>query len=204
MLGRGRPDRRHTPAVTGRAGAWGVAAGIALLGLTACADVVPELAEAAPGEPLPGLTTDERQRFLLGQAAFNRAFTPADGLGPLFNQARCSSCHDLPTSGGHGAEPVRKVATWDPARGCDPLTALGGTLLQRSVTPEARAAGLGPELIPAEADLVVELVPPPLYGLGLVAAVPLERIAAAADPDDTDGDGISGRLAEAAGGGAGL
>ena len=62
--------------------------------------------EAPAGAPLPGVTTYESEQFVLGQALFNRAFTPEEGLGPLFNQVSCSSCHDLPTSGGHGAEPV--------------------------------------------------------------------------------------------------
>ena len=37
---------------------------------------------------------------------------------------------------------------------------------------------------------------PPMIGLGLLEAVPSEQISAYADPDDSDGDGISGRAAE--------
>ena len=37
-------------------------------------------------------------------------------------------------------------------------------------------------------------VAPSVFGLGLLAAVPDEMLAASADPDDADGDGISGRL----------
>ncbi len=40
-------------------------------------------------------------------------------------------------------------------------------------------------------------VSPPLFGIGQIAAIPEAEISAQADPDDTDGDGISGRLAEA-------
>ncbi|MCB9638138.1 MAG: c-type cytochrome [Myxococcales bacterium] len=36
-------------------------------------------------------------------------------------------------------------------------------------------------------------VAPPVYGLGLLEAIPEEAILAQADPDDKDGDGISGR-----------
>lgn len=39
---------------------------------------------------------------------------------------------------------------------------------------------------------------PPMIGLGLLEAVPAEQIAAYADPEDADGDGISGRAAEVA------
>ncbi|NNM32717.1 MAG: hypothetical protein HKO53_06605, partial [Gemmatimonadetes bacterium] len=84
---------------------------LVLCGLSACAgESVPgPLVEAAPGEPLPGLTSVELGQFSSGKALFGRPFTPEEGLGPLFNQERCVSCHDLPSSGGHGAEPVTKV-----------------------------------------------------------------------------------------------
>lgn len=36
-------------------------------------------------------------------------------------------------------------------------------------------------------------IPQPVFGAGLLEAVPASRILAAADPDDADGDGISGR-----------
>lgn len=164
-----------------------------LLALVACSPPVAELSEAPPGEPLPGLTRAELDRFEQGRALFGRAFSEDDGLGPLFNQTQCSSCHDLPTSGGHGAEPVRKATRWEDGR-CDLLTDSGGDLLQSSVTDRGRAAGLLPELIPAGATGTAELQAPPLYGLGLVEAIDPDDLQAAADPDDRDGDGISGRL----------
>ena len=37
-------------------------------------------------------------------------------------------------------------------------------------------------------------LPPQMIGLGLIEAIPEEQIRALADPDDADGDGISGRL----------
>lgn len=46
---------------------------------------------------------------------------------------------------------------------------------------------------PAEGILASARVAPQLVGLGLLAAVPEASILAAADPDDRDGDGISGR-----------
>jgi CxxC motif-containing protein (DUF1111 family) len=160
--------------------------------------------EAPPGSPLPGLSVEAAARFTAGLEAFDRAFTPEEGLGPLFNQTRCSSCHDLPTRGGHGAEPVRKATRWDDAVGCDLLADGGGDLLQAAVTQAGRAAGLGPEQTPRGATAVADVHAPPLYGLGLVAAVPIEAVAARADPDDADGDGISGRLGTATTGGVGL
>ena len=143
--------------------------------------------------PLPGLGQAEIEAFGAGKALFNRPFTPEDGLGPLFNQDRCGSCHDLPTSGGHGAEPVTKVSRFDPAEGCSTLPEQGGGLLQTVATESARAMGLGAERIPPGATAISEIRAPAVYGLGLVQQIPEEDIIRGADPDDTDGDGISGR-----------
>lgn len=48
---------------------------------------------------------------------------------------------------------------------------------------------------PQEALLVSPRVAPQMIGLGLLEAVPVERLEELADPDDDDGDGISGRIA---------
>ena len=120
---------------------------------------------------MPGLNPEEAEQFILGQTLFNRAFTPEEGLGPLFNQARCSSCHDLPTSGGHGAEPVTKASHFDELTGCNLLREEGGDLLQASVVPALRAAGVLPERIPVSATAVTELRAPSLYGIGLVEVI---------------------------------
>ena len=153
----------------------------------------PPHTETEPGLPLPGLTQAELESFATGQALFNRPFTAEEGLGPLFNQDRCGSCHDLPTSGGHGAEPVTKVSRFDPVGGCSTLPEHGGDLLQTVVIESARAMGFGAERIPPGATAVTEIRAPALYGLGLVEQIPEGDITRNADPDDIDGDGISGR-----------
>jgi CxxC motif-containing protein (DUF1111 family) len=50
--------------------------------------------------------------------------------------------------------------------------------------------GYGP---PAPGAMLSPRVAPPMIGLGLLEAVPAEDILALADPEDSDGDGISGR-----------
>ena len=49
--------------------------------------------------------------------------------------------------------------------------------------------------MPAEAVIIARRIPIPLFGAGLVEAIPDETILALEDPDDRDGDGISGRAA---------
>jgi CxxC motif-containing protein (DUF1111 family) len=53
-------------------------------------------------------------------------------------------------------------------------------------------AGLRPG-VAADADLFEPRQTPPIFGLGLIDAIPDESVLALADPDDADGDGIRGR-----------
>jgi CxxC motif-containing protein (DUF1111 family) len=147
-----------------------------------------------------GLTDAERGRFLLGRALFERLATPEEGLGPLFNGERCSSCHDQPATGGGGTGILVLKATGLADGRCTLLEALGGDNIQLRATPLLLAAGLGPEEVPPEATATVFVVAPPLFGLGLLEAVPVTELARYADPEDADGDGISGRLARFADG----
>ena len=153
-----------------------------------------ELPPTAPGEPVPGLDPAARGRFLLGRALFERLATADEGLGPLYNAERCSACHDEPVTGGGSARvPVLKATRFDDGR-CDLLESHGGDNIQRRATDLLTAHGMGPERVPDDATATARMIAPPLLGLGLVEAVPEDVLAERADPDDRDGDGISGRL----------
>lgn len=171
---------------------WGVGALVAST-LSGCA---PEPAPASvpwqPGAPLAALSPEDLALFEAGRALFDRDFTEAEGLGPAFNQMRCSSCHDLPTVGGSGIERVVKFSRWG-EDGCSALLDQGGGTLQPRITELFRSVGGSGETVPASATHRVDLVATALYGLGLVEAIPEEDILARVDPEDRDGDGISGR-----------
>lgn len=156
-----------------------------------------------PGSPLAGLTADQLALFARGSAEFQREFTPADGLGPLFNAAGCAKCHEEPVPGGGGSndpaeegEDVEVHATaFHPGRTCDNLGAVGGQVIQKQVTPELASLGIGPEPVPPEATPPTALrTTPDLFGFGLLDAVPDQEIRALADPFDRNRDGISGRV----------
>jgi CxxC motif-containing protein (DUF1111 family) len=49
--------------------------------------------------------------------------------------------------------------------------------------------------LPPEAVIIARRIPIPLFGAGLVEAIPDATLLALADPDDDNGDGISGRAA---------
>lgn len=170
--------------------------------LWGCAPSPPQGPPPAAGEPLAGLDESQVGRFLLGRAVFERLATEEEGLGPLFNAARCSDCHDIPAIGGTSDRVVVKATRWDGA-GCDLLTELGGDNFQQYATSLLMEWGLGPEVVPPEATHRSNVTATPLFGLGLVEAIPQEAIAALADPDDRDGDGISGRLGTTGEGGVG-
>ncbi|HEY3279855.1 MAG TPA: di-heme oxidoredictase family protein [Gemmatimonadales bacterium] len=152
-----------------------------------------------PGAPLNGLSAAERDRFERGRAVFDSVFTPETGLGPSFNSTACGECHEDPASGGTGDEVERHAAAYHAeaaggGRACDELAAQGGPVFQNAVTPALRAAvGVDSEPVPPQATAVASRTSPDILGFGLLDAVPDSAILAYADPDDRDGDGISGR-----------
>src|SRR5256884_3040990 len=170
-----------------------------LLGLVACrpADVAGTDAAPitfAPGDPVWGLTGAQRNLFGRGRLVFRREFTPETGLGPLFNSTSCAECHEAPLVGGRGDEIEVHASAYDPASdACDDLARQGGPVIQQHATPALQAAlGITQEPFPAGATRAFRATPT-VFGRGLLDAVPDAEILARADPDDRDGDGISGR-----------
>ena len=158
---------------------------------------------ASLGTALRGLDAAQRARFEAGRAVFATVFTPATGLGPLFNSVGCANCHEEPVVGGSGSndpkeggEDIEIHATAFHGAGapCDDLAAVGGQVIQKQVTPAlSDALGITAEPIPAAATDSGHRTTPDLFGFGLLDAVPDAEILARADPLDRNGDGISGR-----------
>ena len=142
-----------------------------------------------PGDPLPGITAGDFERFRIGLEDFTEVETAEEGLGPAFNGTSCAVCHSVPAIGG--------ISTMTEVRGGyrdedGTFTELnGGTLYHLFSIPNH----LCQVQIPAEANVIARRAPIPLFGAGLVEAIADETIAALEDPDDRDGDGISGRAA---------
>src|SRR6266550_3301177 len=145
------------------------------------------------GGPLPLLTASQQHGFRQGNAMFQTTFTPATGLGPLFNASSCAECHEDPVVGGVGDEVETHAAAYHGGV-CDDLGRIGGPVIQDSMTPALHAVlGIDKEPVPPEATAVGRRTTPSVLGFGLLDAVPESEILAAADPDDRNGDGISGR-----------
>jgi CxxC motif-containing protein (DUF1111 family) len=139
------------------------------------------------GAPLTGLSLEELAAFNAGREEFTNVETPEEGLGPIFNGRSCVQCHNTPAPG--GASPVTVTRFGRAVDGVfDPLESKGGSLLQRfAIDPAAL------EVIPQEANTIAQRESTPLFGLGLIEAIPDAAIlanAARAKPD-----GIRGRAA---------
>ena len=142
-------------------------------------------AEEVLAEPIPDLTEAQLATHIAGDEEFARVFSPAEGLGPLFVSASCESCHIGDGKGHPVTTLIRFVQMSDGTYSA--LEDLGGPQLQHRSIP-----GYPAEEIPAEATAVTRLMPPAVTGLGYLEAIEDASILALADPDDSDGDGISG------------
>jgi CxxC motif-containing protein (DUF1111 family) len=136
--------------------------------------------------PVAGLNGAEHAQFIAGDIAFNdEVFTTTSGLGPLFVATSCGSCH-AGDGKGHPFTTLTRFGQSDTINGNVFLHA-GGPQLQNRAIP-----GFLPEQVPAGATSS-KFTPPANTGLGLIDAVPDASILAMADPNDINGDGISGR-----------
>jgi len=165
---------------------------IAILLFCGCPKKPPQQAEL--GEPLLGLSAADSARFEAGKLVFERVFTPEDGLGPLFNADACGECHEDPLLGGVGDEIEVHASRFVEPDGCDPLFQEGGPVIQQNATPLLQAVGIDGEQIPPSATSQALRSTPPVFGFGLVDGISEETILANEDPEDADGDGISGRV----------
>ena len=172
---------------------WTVAAAVTggLWAIAAAGAVFHAQAAIRPGDPLPGLTPQEFSLFRLGQDDFLEVETPEEGLGPAFNGTSCAGCHNVPAIGGVSVVAEMRAGREGPA-GAVGLDGGDGTLIHLFSIP---THGCQPMLPPGETAYVARRVPIPVFGAGLVEAIPDEAILALEDPDDRDRDGVSGRAA---------
>lgn len=189
---------------------------------------------SAFAQPMPGLSSQERRDFAVGNSFFNQNWVTApastearDGLGPLFNAASCSSCH---FKDGRGQPPVDaddpergllvRLSVLDDDGSSLPHPTYGGQFQDRAIrgVPEEGAIRIDIEEQPGAyadgtayslaaptytlvtpdgteiTDIVVSpRVAPAMLGVGLLENVPQAVVEERADPDDADGDGVSGR-----------
>jgi CxxC motif-containing protein (DUF1111 family) len=129
--------------------------------------------------PLPNLTDAQLAAFNAGLKEFTEDEKPEDGLGPVFNGKSCAECHAVPSVG--GSEPNVGVARetrigrvfngkFDPLDGSVSVNKGGGLLQQRAI--DLPGCHLKGEVVPPEATIVSLRNTTPLFGAGLIEAIP--------------------------------
>jgi len=160
------------------------------------------------GDPIGGLTDEEKAAFERGRIVFDRRFTPSEGLGPFYNATSCASCHSTPVSGGssgiyrnfylavYGTVSFQSSAIPPflsavvPSYGTGDVHATSSFSLEgpRTSIPDEILIGTTPfPVIQAMRNSI------PIFGTGLFEFVSNDTIMSNADPLDLDGDGIRGR-----------
>jgi Di-haem oxidoreductase, putative peroxidase len=144
-----------------------------------------------PGDPLPGVTPVEFEEFRLGLDDFLEVEAADEGLGPAFNGTSCAVCHSVPAVGGGSAISEIRAGRRGPRGEFIALDESGESLFHLFSLP---SHGCQP-VIPPDATIIARRVPIPVFGAGLVEAIPDETLLALEDPADRNRDGISGRAA---------
>jgi CxxC motif-containing protein (DUF1111 family) len=147
------------------------------------------------GGPLPGIIPADFEHFRVGLDDFVEVETAEEGLGPAFNAASCGVCHNVPAIGGVSLVSEVRAAYRDEQGQIHPLTGADGSPLDTLFHLFSNPPHGCQPVLPAEANIIARRVPIPVFGAGLVEAIDDQTIVALEDPDDRNGDGISGRAA---------
>lgn len=183
------------------------------------------------GKMVEGLGSYDQKMHELGDGIFSQTFvsSPAphfQGLGTIFNNVSCISCHHndgkgTPTMGTVQSSLLTRISIPGSDANGGPLAAPGfGVQLQdKSNNGPAEASiqisyeeipfqfgdgetaslrkptyTVSAPYIPLPAEYMISVrLAPPVFGLGLLELIPESEIVANADPDDKNGDGISGK-----------
>jgi CxxC motif-containing protein (DUF1111 family) len=136
------------------------------------------------GDPLPGLTDSQAMNFTVGQAQFATIDGPADGLGPIFNAQSCNACHSQPltknriTNGGASAVTETRFGN---------AAGVFNLLHQSSLDPDCQ------DVVPVDSIVVAHRKTTPLFGAGLIEAIPDDAIRN--NVHNPAVDGVTGRAA---------
>jgi CxxC motif-containing protein (DUF1111 family) len=162
---------------------------VLIIFITACSKLVPSGPDSDEilAEPITGMAAEYMNQFLIGDEAFAHTFSVEEGLGPIYIQNACESCH-VGDGKGHPENIITRFGRWDNKK-FDYLLEVGGPQLQhRSIN------NYPSEVLPTNATAVTQRVPPLVTGMGYLAMLSDQTILDLADPDDLDSDGISGRV----------
>ena len=171
-----------------------------LLG-TACGDLSEDAKPADNfllGDALPGTNA---ATFAEARDAFNASENAVDGLGPIFNERGCGTCHQNGAVGGAGQQVESRFGRLV-NNVFDGMDSVGGSLRQLFGIGGFNIGGLncnsGTDANPAPgATIFAGRVTTPLFGLGLVDSLPDSRFDTLAAREPAAIRGIVNRVATA-------
>ena len=199
--------------------------------LSGGANTVFDNTSKAFGNSFPTISGYDLYVHELGDEKFEETFVAApapvnSGLGPIYNNVSCSSCHHndgigIPTTGDPQSSLLMRMSLpgTDSHGGPLPVPGFGIQLQDKAILgsqPEAKVVvsyayttysfpdGESYELraptytltnlyTSAGGYLLSPRLAPPVFGLGLLEAIPEEEIVSHADPADVNGDGVEGK-----------
>lgn len=159
---------------------------VLLLGLTSsCQKVMPRAPEAdeVMDAPLDGLTQSQLKLFTAGADEFDEVYNADKGLGPIFVATSCGGCH-AGDNKGHPFTTLTRFGQSDTTG--NKFLAFGAPQIQHRAIP-----GHVGETVPAGATSS-QFIAPIVSGVGFIELVSDQDILAMSDPNDANGDGISG------------
>lgn len=156
--------------------------------------VIPPAPTSGFGAPLPGLTAAELARFNLGRTGFATPEDVADGLGLVFNADNCAACHRQQGIGGGDATIFATRFGTITGGKFDPLIRFGGPVLQGKGIKTPDGTVIPPENVPPQATIVAHRRTTPLFGYGLVDAIPDSVLFALAAKQATMTPSTAGRV----------
>jgi len=136
---------------------------------------------AATGDALGGITATD---FAAARTAFNTVEGIDDGLGPIFNEKACGNCHTQGAAGGAGVQIERRFGKTNADGTFNSLANEGGSLRQLMTLvsftgKNGQACTVPLEHEPSDATIHnVGRLTTPLFGAGLIDAIPDSVIAA--------------------------
>ncbi|MFW6067300.1 MAG: di-heme oxidoredictase family protein [Myxococcota bacterium] len=149
------------------------------------------------GDPLPGLSPELNELFDEGRALFEHEFTPSEGLGPIYNERACQTCHGgLGTTPG-GPDPNGLDSEFNVTHFAKDVEGLffqqwdrGGPLLEkRTIQDLVPDCAMPPDTIPEDSNVLSIRHTPAVWGFGLIDAIPDSEIL---ERQDLGVDGIRG------------
>ena len=158
--------------------------------LSSCENILPHAPDSSDtiAEPIEGLTASQLSFFVEGDELFAKVFTPDEGLGPIFIQNACEGCH-VGDGKGHPFNKLTRFGRYDEDGNFDYMLDQGGPQLQHRAINNYL-----PEVLPENATHFSDRIAPIVIGMGLLAAVDDQTLLDLANLQNSNTDGITGRV----------